>query len=111
MVVADSNSRFVGIPAINNICYHFGQQQYAQAVQPGDSVVMSCGIPGIYGNDKYFESLRLYINGTKIPSYKKILNAICGGLTFYLPPQDYCQLNNCTGSIARRRTHTGKAGA
>lgn len=96
MVVADSNSRFVGIPNISNICYHYGSQQYTQAVQPGDSVVLACGIPGIYGNDKYFASLALYINGTKIPSYKKIVNVVCGGLVFYLPPTDYCQLNNCT---------------
>jgi hypothetical protein len=96
MVTADSNSRFIGIPVINNICHHYGPQQYAQAVQPGDSVVLSCGIPGIYGNDKYFESLSLYINGTKIPAAKKIVNVICGGLIFYLPPQDYCELNNCT---------------
>ena len=95
MVVADSNSRFVGIPSISNICYHFGSQQYSQGVQPGDSVVMACGIPGIYGNDKYFESLRLYINGVKIPAGKRVLNAVCGGLIFYLPPQDYSQLTNC----------------
>lgn len=96
MVTADSNSRFVGIPSINNICYTFGQQQYTQAVQPGDSVVMSCGIPGIFGNDKYFESLRVYINGSKIPSSKRLLNPVCGGLIFYLAPKDYCELNNCT---------------
>ncbi|MDF2190340.1 IPT/TIG domain-containing protein [Paraflavitalea sp. CAU 1676] len=96
MVTADSNSRFVGIPSINNICYTFGQQQYQYAVQPGDSVVMSCGIPGIYGNDQYFESLRVYINGAKVTSAKRLLNAICGGLIFYLPPKDYCDLNNCT---------------
>lgn len=93
---ADSNSYFVGLPGINNICYHFGSQQYTQAVQPGDSVVMSCGISGIYGNDKYFNDLRLYVNGVKIPAAKRILNQVCGGLIFYLPPKDFCQLNNCT---------------
>jgi hypothetical protein len=84
---------FAPLLVIGSFAYHYGWLDVPTVTRIGDSVMLSGGLLATPANSsKYWDKLRLSINGTDTPiKYRSI--GLEHGWSFFLPVEDYAELN------------------